>query len=59
MTAAGQFDFPVDVRVGDFGGNGFGVADAGAVRPSETGPFLRHAVERASCRNEGHDASSW
>ena len=44
MAAAGQFDFPIDVSAADFGGNGFGVADAAAVRAAKAGPFLRQRM---------------
>src|SRR6185436_17610353 len=51
VTGAGQFDFPVDVCLGDFGGDRFGVANAGAIRAPKAGPFLRLAVEPKSCHD--------
>ena len=46
VAGAGEFDFPVDVCLGDFGGDRFGLADAGAIRATKSGPFLRDAGER-------------
>ena len=52
VPAARQFDFPVDVAVGDFGWNGFRVTDAGAIRPAKPRPFLRAAADFANTEED-------
>ena len=53
VAGAGEFDFPVDVRVGDFGRNRFRMTEAGSVRAAETSPFLRRAGKRATGEHGG------
>src|ERR1051325_4240050 len=55
MPGAGQFDFPVKVRAGDFGGDGAGMADAGAVWAAKARPFLGLAPRRAQGKGKGQD----
>src|ERR1051325_9470996 len=45
VTRAGQLKLPVQIGVRDFCRNGLGVADACAIRPAETRPFLRVALD--------------
>ena len=59
MSAPAQVDFPVNVCVGNFGGNSFGVANACAIRPPKAAPFLGggDAGQRSHCKSDDYGSS--
>ncbi len=45
ITAARQLNLPIDIGIGDFSGDVFGVTDASAIWATKTSPFLGGEVE--------------
>src|SRR5437764_1271928 len=50
MSAARQFHFPIDIGLRNFGGNGFCLADSGAIWPAKPRPLLAGGTEFAKCQ---------